>query len=145
MDKTGLSWFDSAADAASVEPSSVQYVGVGKQSIGDSEMTIQRSSPDDILARLVVEAVRHGADELDIEYRDGYEEVCAIKHGMGVGIARLDSSGEEACALREQLFAIGKRGTTVGTGGASFRLRVDMQDSFGDTAYRVRIQRRANQ
>lgn len=104
-----------------------------------------RTNPDDILVRLVSKAMRHGADELEIEYPDGCEEVCAMKDGMGFGIASLDSSGEEACVLREQLCAIEKRGATVSTDGASFRLRVDMYDSFGETAHRVRIERRPNE
>ena len=104
-----------------------------------------RSNPDDILTRLVTEAVRQGADELEIEYRDGCEEVCAMKGGVGLGIASLDSSGEEACALREQLRAIGKKGGTITAGTASFRLHVSTYDSFGEDAYRVKIQTRPNQ
>jgi hypothetical protein len=107
-------------------------------------MIMPRSSSDDILSRLVTEAVRHGADELEIEYRDGCEEVCAMKNCTGIGIASLDSSGEEACALRKQLCAIGRKGTTIEAGGAIFRVQVSTYDSFGEDAYRVRIQRRPN-
>ena len=107
-------------------------------------MNNPQANPDGILVRLVTEAVRYGADELDIEYREGCEDVCAMKDGMGFGIARLDSSGEEACALRAQLRAIGKKGATVSAGGASFSLRVNKYESFGETAYRVRIERRPN-
>lgn len=105
-------------------------------------MIMPRSNPDDILVRLVTEAVRHGADELHVEYKDGCEEVCAMKGGVGFGIANLESSGEEACALREQLCAIGKKGTTISADGATFRLQVNTYDSFGEDAFRVRIQRR---
>lgn len=69
-------------------------------------MTESQSSSDDLLVRLVVEASRHGADELEIEYRDGWEQVCVIKNGIGFGIASLDSTGEEAEILREQLCEI---------------------------------------
>jgi hypothetical protein len=117
---------------------------VTEEATGDRETITPQSSPDGILARLVAEAVQHGADELTIEYRDGCEEVCAMKNGFGFGIANLDSSGEEACALREQLCAIGKKASTISVGGATFRLQVSTYDSFGEDAYRVRIQGRPN-
>jgi hypothetical protein len=94
---------------------------------------------------LVAEAVRRGADGLDIEYKDGCEEVCAMKGCVGFGIASLDSSSEEARDLRRQLHAIGKRGETISTAGGTFRLKVRTYDSFGETAYRVEIRARPNQ
>ncbi len=108
-------------------------------------MVKTRTSPDDILARLITQAVRHGADELEISYNNGCEEVDAIKNGVGIGIASLDSTSEEASALREQLYAIGKKGKTINAGGAIFLVQVSIFDSFGEDAYRVKIQARPNQ
>ena len=97
-------------------------------------------SNDDILARLVAIAVEHDADGLEIEYDDGYEEVCAIKGSFGVGIARLDSSGEESRLLRDQLNAIKRKGIKVNINDATFRLKVSTYYTFGEWAYRVKIQ-----
>lgn len=105
---------------------------------------MKQHSSDDILAQLVSEAVRHGADQLEIEYKDGFEEVWAMNGGDGIGIANLESSGEEACALREKLWAIRRKGSTITVGGATFHLKVSTYDSFGEVAYRVRIQRKPN-
>ena len=105
-------------------------------------MPNKASSSDDLLAGLVTQAVQLGADELEIEYKDGFEEVCAMKNGMGFGIASLDSSSDEACDLRERLCAIGSKGATISAGGANFVLKVSTYDSFGEDVYRVRIKKK---
>lgn len=104
-------------------------------------MTPSQAKITDIVSRLVAEAVRRGADELDVEYKDGYEEVFATVNGIGFGIASLESSDEEAQALREQLCSIGRKGAVIEAGEASYKVCVSQYDSFGETAYRVRIQR----
>ena len=103
-------------------------------------MTRQELKSDDVLARLIARTLQLGAAELDIEYKNGCEEVCAMNGNMGVGIASLDSSGEEASALRKQVIAIGKKGKTITVADADFRVTVATYDSFGETAYRVSIQ-----
>ncbi len=95
---------------------------------------------DDILSKLVTIAVEHDADGIEIEYKDGYEEVCAIKGSLGVGIARLDSSGEEARSLRGQLHALKRKSANMDINGATFRLKVSTYNNFGEWAYRVKIQ-----
>lgn len=102
-------------------------------------MTEADSDIKSILATLVAQAVSYDADELDIEYKDGYEEICAMKYNMGIGIARLNSSGEEACELREEICAIGRKGKRILVEGKTFQLKVASYDSFGETAYRVKI------
>ena len=102
------------------------------------------TNPDSILARLVARAVEYGADGLEIEYKDGHEQVCAMKGCLGFGIARFPSSSEEAGALRDQLCAIGRRGTTITTSAGDARLKVSTYESFGETGYRVQIQTRPN-
>ncbi len=62
-----------------------------------------RSERAGILGRLIADALQHGADTLEIEYKDGHEDVCAIKGGIGFGIASIESSSEDARAMREQL------------------------------------------
>ena len=105
-------------------------------------MSERGDNTTDVLAELVAQAVTCGADSLEVEYADGCEEVCAMKGEYGFGIAMLPSGSEEATALRDELHAIGKRGKTIGTPAGDFRVTVSRHESFGETAYRVRIQAR---
>lgn len=93
---------------------------------------------------MVRDALQHGADALEIEYKDGREDVCALKGGIGFGIASIESSSDEARALREQLYAIGKEGKIISVGGESYHVAVITYDSFGEDAFRVKIERRPN-
>ena len=103
-----------------------------------------RSEPEGILNNLVAEAVRQGADALEIEYKDGREEVCAMKSDTWFAIASIESSSDDAATLREQLYAIERKGKIVAMHGASYRLTVKTYHSFGEDAFRVRIERRPN-
>lgn len=93
----------------------------------------------DLLGTLVSKAIQLGADELEIEYKDGQEMVFACKAGLGFGIAAFRSSGKEAASLLEQVRTIGKKGKNIEVFGAKYRLKVTAFDSFGETAYRVAI------
>jgi hypothetical protein len=94
---------------------------------------------DDVLGQLVAKAVAYGADGLEIEYKDGHEEVCAMKGSFGVGIARFPSLSDDARCLRDQFHAIRRKGRRVTTDAGDFLLRASTYDSFGETAYRVQI------
>ena len=96
-------------------------------------------SIDDVLKDLLAKAVELKADTLEIEYKDGQEEVCAVRGNVGVGIAVLDSSGAEAKALRQQIKKIGKKGQAVVIDGKTFIVTVSIYDSFGEEAYRIKI------
>jgi hypothetical protein len=51
------------------------------------------SEPSDVVGALVSgQAMEVGADEVEVEYRNGNEEACGLKGGMGFGIASLRSS-----------------------------------------------------
>jgi len=99
------------------------------------------SSPMDILGTLVFKAVEIGANELEVEYKDGKEWVFARKDAFGFGIASFPSAGNQAAALRQQLEAIGKRGKTIQAPATAYSLKVSTYDDFGETAYRVRIKK----
>jgi hypothetical protein len=47
-----------------------------------------------ILEKFAAEAVRLGAEQLEVEYKDGYEEVLAIAGDFGFGIGRLRSTSQ---------------------------------------------------
>ena len=102
-------------------------------------MTKAESKGGDMLDRLIARAVDLGADGLEIEYKDGREEVCAMKGNCGVGIASLDSSSEEAHALCQRIHKLRKKGSDVTVQGKTYRLRVNVYDSFGGEAYRIEI------
>jgi hypothetical protein len=93
------------------------------------------------LEKLVAEAIRAGAEELDIEYKNGYDEVCMMHGPVGVGIARVRSSSSEGIALREELFGVAKKRRRLFIAGQAWDLRCRVRDSFGEAAFRVEIRR----
>lgn len=52
-----------------------------------------------IVEELASDAIRRSAERLEVEYRDSYEEVFAVKGRVAHGIARLRSSSREAASL----------------------------------------------
>lgn len=94
-----------------------------------------------VAERLVAEAIRLGADALQVEYKDGYEEVFAVKGGVGYGIARLRSSSREAASLRDELHGIARRQRRMIVGDCEYELRGRVYDSFGEEAFYVRLRR----
>lgn len=90
-----------------------------------------------IIEGLVAKAMQAGADGLDIEYRDGYAEVCAMKGPIGFGIARFPSSGADAKALRGELYGLKKKRGRITGDGCEHEVRVRIYDSFGDDAFHV--------
>ena len=97
--------------------------------------------PNGIVYRLVVEAINLGTDSLEIEYKDGHEEIFAVKGAVGQGIARLQSSSPEAESLRSQLHSISKRKQRLIVGDYEYELQCRIYDSFGEDAFRVRVRR----
>lgn len=97
-----------------------------------------------IAERLAAEAIRHGATALDIEYKDGYEEVVAARgvadYGIvGFGMAKFRSSSPEAISLRKALYRLVKRKRRITVGGYQYELRGRVYDSFGENAFRVQL------
>ena len=86
------------------------------------------------LEKLVAEAIHAGAEELDIEYKDGYDEVCVMRGPIGFGIARFRRSSSEGIALREELFGIARRSRRLSIGGRAWDLRCRIRDSFARDA-----------
>ena len=80
-------------------------------------------NPDNILVQLVTTALQYGADALNVEYKDGHEEVDAMKGDLGIGIACWESESEQAESLVAQLAAAKKRATTVEIEGETYRFR----------------------
>jgi hypothetical protein len=96
---------------------------------------------ESIVERLATQAIRLGADFLEIEYKDGCEEVFAAKGESGTGIASIRSSSPEALMLRDELRAITKRKRRIAVGGTRYELRGHIYESFGEDAFRVELRR----
>ena len=96
---------------------------------------------ESIVERLATETIRVGADRLEVEYKDGYEEVVVARGGVGFGIARFASSSPEALALRDELRRLVKRRLRIEIGGVQYELRGSVYESFGEDAFRVSLRR----
>lgn len=93
------------------------------------------------LEEFLEKCVREGCDGIEMEYKDGYEELYAMEGDTGLG-TRIPSSSPEAAALREGLHRMArKKRQRMVVDGVEYQLRASMYDSFGETAYRVRIVR----
>lgn len=89
-----------------------------------------------------MQAIAQGAEKLEIEHKDGCEEVyaCAGDFGTSIGVA-LDSSSEEAKSLRSELYAMHKRPRRIEVGGHTYELRCRIHESFGEDAFEVTFRR----
>src|SRR2546428_2633876 len=96
---------------------------------------------ESIVHGLVAEAVGLGADTIQVEYRDGYEEISVLKGGVGFEIARWRSSGRRAVALRKELDDLRKKRTQATISGAKYEIRTRTDDHFGGWAFEVRLRR----
>jgi hypothetical protein len=94
-----------------------------------------------VLEPLAAEAIRLGAETLEVEYKGGCEEVFAMKGGFGFGIARLRSSSPEAESLRQELYALTKRSRRITVGEHCYSLRSRVYESFGENAFCVEVRR----
>jgi hypothetical protein len=101
-------------------------------------MTSKPFQDKSILLELVEKAIKAGGSEIEIEYKDGREQVLPVSQGIGVGIASLDSKSEQARSLREELYHIAKRRKMICL-GRDYVLRVRVFDSFGEDAFRITI------
>ena len=94
-----------------------------------------------MLIDLVAKVIGAGARQMEVEYKDGREEVFAVCSGVGVSIASLDSSSEEARSLREELYAIAEKRQVVHIADCAYVLRVRVVENFGEDMFNVTIKR----
>jgi len=93
------------------------------------------------LERFAAKAIRLGAELLEVEYKDGYEEVFAATGALGSEIGRLRSSGKVAAALRQELHQCTRRKLRIVVDGHTYELRGRSYDGFGEEAYQVQLRR----
>lgn len=103
-------------------------------------MAGKTAKPSEVLLDLVSKAIDLGADALEVEYKDGHEQCCAMKGAMGVGIASFEAGGSEGRSLREELSRMSKKKrSTVNLSGDNYSLEVETYDSFGEDAFHIHI------
>jgi len=93
----------------------------------------------DSVQGIVREAIRMGADAVEIEYRDGFEDVVAYLGSLGRQLARLRSGSADAVALRRDLSAWKARPRSLTVEGESRIIRTQVWDSFGEDAFRISL------
>jgi LexA DNA binding domain len=97
------------------------------------------SKPKTLLEDLCEHALSCGADSLEVEYEEGREWVFARKGDLSFSTANYGSSSRNGKELRENLYAAQKRPVRTAIGGQVWILKVEVYDSFGEDAFRVRI------
>jgi hypothetical protein len=103
-------------------------------------MKMMNSNTTTPLFDLISKAIEMGASGLEIEYKDGYQEISAMSDNMGIGIGRLKSSSEEATLLREELYTIRKnKKKTFTVTSKKYVVRVKIFESFGEDAFYVTV------
>ena len=90
-----------------------------------------------VFAVYLERAIELDCDELELEYKNGRETLYAMKNGMGVGIASLESSSKAAKDLRKELYLISKRPRKIGVAGKGYLVKARIFDSFGEDAFHV--------
>ena len=91
-----------------------------------------------IIEEIASQTIRAGGDAVEVEYKDGYQEVFPVKGQFGTSIGfRLDSSSQEAKSLREGLYKIAKKRQRLTVRGCEYELRCRIYDSFGEHAFRL--------
>lgn len=101
----------------------------------------KHSEHNSIVEKLAVDAIRVGADMIEIEYDEGYEEVYIRKDNLALGIDRFKSSGPEAASLRKELYGLAKKKQRIVIKNEEYELHARIYDSFGEDAFRVKLQK----
>jgi hypothetical protein len=102
-----------------------------------SKHTDQKS----IVQGLAVKAIRGGADMIEVEYDEGYEEVYIRKDDLALGIHRFKSSGPDATLLRKELYGLAKKKRRIVVDNNEYELSARIYDSFGEDAFRVQLRK----
>jgi hypothetical protein len=98
----------------------------------------KRSEHNSIVQELVAEAIRCGADMIEVEYDEGYEEVYIRKDNIGLGTRFKGSEGD---LLRKELYGLAKKKRRMLVDNVEYELRARIYDSFGEDAFQVQWRR----
>ncbi len=97
-----------------------------------------------MLHQFLQKAVDLGADGLEIDYKDGHERVAAMHGPLGAGIGSLPSGSKESNQLLAEIDAL-KKCKRVEIGGVVYRATVSEYDSFGESAFRIKLSKATSQ
>jgi diaminopimelate epimerase len=92
-----------------------------------------------LLQSLVREAIQLGADAVEVEYRDRFDEIVAYLGPLGQVLARLPGNSPDAVALQRSLHVWKARPRRIRVGGESRIIRTEVWDSFGEDAFRLSL------
>jgi hypothetical protein len=91
-----------------------------------------------VLEDIASKTIRSGGDAVEVEYKDGYEEIFPVSGPIGTSIGfRVKSSSKEAESLRADLYKIAKKKRRITVDGREYELRCRVYDSFGEDAFRL--------
>ena len=91
-----------------------------------------------IIEEIAFKAIRSGGEAVEVEYKDGYNEIFPLSGPSGVSLGiRLVSSSKEAKSLRADLYGIAKKRRRITVDGDEYELRCRVYNSFGEDAFRL--------
>ena len=99
------------------------------------------SEHNGIVQELAVEAIRGGADMIEVEYDEGFEEVYIRKDNIALGIDRFNASSPEAALLRNDLYDLAEKKQRIVIDKEEYELHARIFDSFGEDAFRVQLRK----
>jgi hypothetical protein len=94
-----------------------------------------------IIKELAAEAIRCGADMIEVEYDEGYEEVYVRKDNFGLCKDRVEASSSQALLLRKEIYGLVKKKQRIPVDNVEYELRARVYDSFGEDAFQVQWRR----
>jgi len=95
--------------------------------------------------RTADKVIELGCDGMEIEYRNGYEEITAMKGNLGFGIGEIKSSSRKSADLQDELWDLRNRTKRIEVRGTVYQAQVNTFESFGETAYRIKIRQAGSQ
>lgn len=93
-----------------------------------------------VLAQVIREAEQWGANEIEVEYQDGYEEIFIRDGKILFGIERFKSTSKAAEELRKGLYDL-RKVKNIKVLDQSYKVNVDVYNSFGEDAFKFEFQR----
>lgn len=102
---------------------------------------LKKHGEHDVIKALAAEAIRCGADMIEVEYDEGYEEVYIRKDNVGVSIDRFEASSSQGLFLQKELYGLVKKKQRITVNNVEYELRARVYESFGEDAFQVRLRR----
>lgn len=89
-----------------------------------------------MLSGFLAKALEMGCNEIEVEYKDGHEEITAFQGSFGFGIGSVRTRDAEP--LFTEIKDL-KRKKRITIGGAGYKVTVSTYESFGEWAYRIQL------